>query len=253
MEKQMNINGVNGRYWKIKNEGVRAPHCHDAQKWISESRPIEGFGNGALLRVEIRHDDGCKNGHNSFSITADVYIPGRRDVEACGCLHDEIATVFPELAHLIKLHLSSTDGPLHYVENTCYHAGDRDCHGLRKGEKRQIKNERTGKPCWELVAEIDGEDVPIRDLKNYVNSDTAPASPRVYYAPLCRVGEGKERDFEAARRAAVWPDATDEQLSPPRAELEALLIARLPQLLADFKRDVEAIGFEFLANESANG
>lgn len=79
MEKQMNINGVNGRYWKIKNTGVRAQHCHDAQKRISESRPIIGYGKGAL----------------------------------------------------------------HYVENTCYHASDRDCHGLRKGEKRQIKNGQT--------------------------------------------------------------------------------------------------------------
>lgn len=252
MEKQININGVNGRYWKIKNEGARAPHCHDAQKWVSESRPIGGYGKGALMNVTIRHDDACRNGHNSFAITADVRIPGQRGIEAGGCLHDEITAVFPELAHLIKWHLSSTDGPLHYVSNTCYQAGNRDCHGLLKGEKRQIRNGRTGSPVWELVAEIDGEEVPIRKLENHMDSETQPAAPRVYYAPWCSVGEGKERDFEAARRAAIWPEATDEQLSLPRTELEALLVARLPSLLAEFRRDVEAIGFEFMAGESKN-
>lgn len=39
-----------------------------------------------------------------------------------GCIHDEVAKHFPELAHLIKWHLSSTDGPMHYVANTVYWA-----------------------------------------------------------------------------------------------------------------------------------
>jgi uncharacterized protein Usg len=99
-----------------------------AQKWISEARPISGYGAGGQITVSVRFDDECKNGHQTFSITADVYTTAsrrRHDCQACGCLHDDIAAIFPELAPLIKWHLTSTDGPMHYVANTCHHAGDR--------------------------------------------------------------------------------------------------------------------------------
>lgn len=55
--------------------------------------------------------------------------------------------------------------------------------------------------------------------------------------------EGKERELDHARSSAVWPEATDEQLCLPREELKALLEARLPQLLADFKKDMLEAGF----------
>ena len=86
-------------------------------------RLISGWGNGAMIKAEIRLDDECKNGHDSFSITGEIYIPKRRDCEACGCLHDEIAEKFPELAPFIRWHLTSTDGPMHYLANAMYHAG----------------------------------------------------------------------------------------------------------------------------------
>ena len=55
--------------------------------------------------------------------------------------------------------------------------------------------------------------------------------------------EGKPRDFEAARKSAIWFDATDKQLSLPSEELKELLIARLPFLMANFKKDIESLGF----------
>lgn len=91
-------------------------------------KPIAGYGAGALLTATVRFDDRCGNGHNTFSITADVTTPrsrARRDIEAGGCLHDEVAKHFPELAPLIQWHLVSTEGPLHYVENTMYWLGRR--------------------------------------------------------------------------------------------------------------------------------
>lgn len=66
----------------------------------------------------------------------------------------------------------------------------------------------------------------------------------VYHAGE-RIGEGKKRDFAAARSCAVWPDATDEQLSAEPAELKKMLLARLPALMADFKADIEKLGFEY--------
>ncbi len=125
MEKAHSINGVNGRLFVVKNPGVRADGCFDAQKWASESRKISGYGAGGTMTVEIRFDDECKNGKNSFAITASVVTNESRkigDIQAGGCMHDDIARVFPELASLIQWHLFDTNGPMHYVANTVYHA-----------------------------------------------------------------------------------------------------------------------------------
>lgn len=193
------------------------------------SRQITGYGGGAVLSVELRFDDECLNGHETFSITGKVRWLGLRDVEACGCIHEDIARVFPELKPLIKWHLTSTDGPMHYIANTCYHAGDRDCHGLRKGrESRSLARTRCPPGCRRPSS------------TSRVMSNRHPVL--VEYELLCREGEDKARDLDAARRAAVWP-ATDEELCQERPQLEAVLKARLPGLLAAFKQDMLNVGF----------
>lgn len=159
-------------------------------------------GDPCTLIATVRHDDECRNGHNTFAITADLYEkhvqrgePTTKHigsgktlwVNAGGCLHEEIARRIPELAPFIKWHLCSTDGPMHYLANTIYLAGDRDAWG---------------KP-------------------------------------------GKARELDAARRAAIWPEATDEELSAPREILKAKLEARLPVLLAEFRAAVESLGLKF--------
>lgn len=76
------------------------------------------------IKVNIRYDDECSNGHNTFAITADIdeQRPDGRYVDhSGGCCHDEIVRRFPEFAHLIKWHLCSSDEPLHYIANTIYH------------------------------------------------------------------------------------------------------------------------------------
>lgn len=133
------------------------------------------------IYVKIRYDDTCQNGHNTFSITGIIYE--NRVHRWGGCIHKEIKKHFPNLRKFIKWHLCSSNGPLHYVANTVYHAG-------------------------------------VTEWK-------------------------KERNFNAARSCAIWPEATDEQLSLPSHELEALLVARLPKLMADFKQAIEELGFEY--------
>ena len=160
----------------------------------------EEKGKKYQITANVRYDDKCNNGHNSFSITADIKSSFSGQVwseESGGCCHAEVAEHFPLLAPLIKWHLTSSEGPMHYISNAVYHAGDKDCHGLRKGEFRQYG----------------------------------------------RTGEGKERDLEAARSCAVWPEATDEELSAP--DLEQKLLARLPALMAEFKLAVESLGFTY--------
>lgn len=71
--------------------------------------------------VTVRHDDRCGNGHNTFSVTADIHENGRE--YSCGTMPDEVARRFPDLAPYLKWHLTSTDGPMHYVDNTFYWLG----------------------------------------------------------------------------------------------------------------------------------
>lgn len=189
------------------------------------------------ITANVRYDDQCGNGHNSFSITADIY---RRDgnnrwcESSFGCQHDSVAKHFPQLAPYIKWHLFSADQPLHYIANTVYHAGDRDHNGLRKGEERQIVNGRTKLPCWKLEAD--------KNIPEYHDSAEQPRQfATLRYVPLVRIGEGKPRNLDAARSCAIWPDATDEELTA--TGLEDRLKERHAQLMTDFRAAVESLGF----------
>jgi len=99
-----------------------------------------GFLNGEKVDavINIRYDDKCGNGHNSFAITADIYKAGRqktdRNLISAGCCHDEIIALAPELEPLIKWHLCSSDGPMHYVANTIYHARETDTANMKPGD-----------------------------------------------------------------------------------------------------------------------
>lgn len=128
-----------------------------------------------VCAVCIRFGDDLRNGAKTFSITG--HTPS-----SAGTIHDQIAEHFPQYAHLIKWHLVSTDGPLHYVANAVWHAGEGP-NGTKK------------------------------------------------------------RNLDAARKTAVWPDATDEDLLQPG--LEDRLWARLPQLMKDFRQDMEGLGFSW--------
>lgn len=73
------------------------------------------------------------NGHEPyFSVTGEIRnlynTRGTTNIEACGCLHDEIAQYAPVLVPVIKVHLCDRDGkPLHAVENAHYWAGFGRC------------------------------------------------------------------------------------------------------------------------------
>lgn len=286
------INGVNGRMCTIHEpREVRGNLVHLSQKWVSEARPVDGYGTDGVMHAEIRFDDECKNGHQSFSITASVYTREsrrQRDIAAGGCMHEEIENVFPELAPLSKWHLMSTDGPMHYVANTVYHAGDLDHNGRRAGEPsawrtviyfgactvahriedkfarfiqdrvgsgtfqvaaRAHDNEKPGayqfEPKYTLVGY--GEkwhECPFDDEATAQEWAAALNNGTVCFRQIATsYSEGKTRDLNAARSVAVWPEATDEQLSAEPEELKAALLARLPQLVADFRADMERIGF----------
>lgn len=240
-------------------------------------------GTRYRITVKIRYDDQRSNGHNSFGLTADIdrYDGGRWIEESGGCQHAEIVKHFPELEPFIKWHLMSTDGPIHYLQNTLYHAGDRDHWGYRKGEPKRWKTtiqfdnvpiqHKMKKNLSEYLSKSDEWNLDVisvkhpRDIETFGDHYTFAGLPCKWHdAPfrteqdadefataleVCEVsfnrtavaeGEGKEPDLEAARRSAVWPEASLEQLQDRDA-----LVARLPSLMERFKADVESLGLEY--------
>jgi hypothetical protein len=130
---------------KDKAPGLPASTLVKDQKFTKTFHYFED-GEPRTLVVEVRHDDECGNGHNSFAITGNLFdrtkrIPGESSIthssgkrlwlSSCGCLHDEIAKHAPEFAPFLKWHGTHTDEPLHYVANTTYHAGNSDPEAAR--------------------------------------------------------------------------------------------------------------------------
>lgn len=203
-------------------------------------------GETYKLTATVRYDDNCGNGHNSFAITGAQYRKrknGTWEEDSFGCIHEIIVKYFPELEPYIKWHLCGSDGPMHYVANTLYHASDKDCWGLRKGEKRQLRNGRTGLPVWEaVVVDAEGNAHALPTYKHpWIDAEDKPAkNGDIQYQPHMIVGEGKDINLDHARSCAIWPDASLEDLQD-----ENKLKARLPQLMEEFKQAVESLGFTF--------
>jgi hypothetical protein len=257
-------------------------------------------GEPRAIVATVQHDDRCRNGHNTFSITGEIYTPrcrrGEKTInaggqtlylESCGCIHEEIAERIPELAPFIKWHLCGTNGPMHYIANTMHHAGDRDCWGRRPGEPFRFEygvrfNDvpvthtlKTGFYDWlqehyapgkvfsvvgiphkgslgtHYTLSVDGiaygdewHDCPFDHEAGAEEFALALANCHVdFVAITTEVSKGKPRDLDAARRAAIWPDATDEELTEPG--LEQRLRDRLPALLAEFRAAVESLGLVY--------
>lgn len=254
-------------------------------------KAIDYHGTPAVIVAEVRFDDECGNGHNTFAITGDIRAVDRRVNRhgggwlAGGCLHDEIREKFPELTPFIKWHLCSTDGPMHYLANTLFMAGDKDCWGKRKGDVTGWEfgvrfngvpvTHRLPEKFWtwarmmhgqskfkvRAIAHVDREgeykysphytfqgfaekwhECPFRDKTEAEEMCDALNGCEVQWIRIpVRYSDGKERELDSARRASVWLEATDEELIADG--LKERLEARLPALLAEFRRDVESLGF----------
>lgn len=195
---------------------------------------------GELVRVKVRFDDQCGNGHNSFSITGEIYgrkrIPNETKAKNAqgktvwlhsgGCIHNEIKKEFPRLAHLTRWHGFTSEGPLHYLENTMYHA---DQHAANKCWVYAIDPATKDERCAKYCSTDEGRGI----LKAYPEKGI---EARMEIDPKTE----KKANIEAARRCAVWPDANLVQLSDKEALKE-----RLPLLMSDFRADIEKLGFTF--------
>jgi hypothetical protein len=76
--------------------------------------------------VTIRLNDECKNGHQDFAITANIYETGKPKTDRYfiggGCCHDDILKAFPQFKIFVDLHLCDYKGiPMHPTANGFYH------------------------------------------------------------------------------------------------------------------------------------
>lgn len=99
--------------------------------------------NGNSMTIKIRLNDECKNGHQDFAITADIYEKDKPKTDRyCimgGCCHDEILAAKPELGIFIRLHLCDYKGiPMHAIENGFYHL--REGLGNIKPDNQKFKS-----------------------------------------------------------------------------------------------------------------
>ena len=172
---------------------------------------VHNLPNGKVLVVKLRYDDDCKNGHNTFAITGELWSSRRgyeanqrnknneNALECFGCVHSDIMHYKGKTyGHLIRWHLVSDDGPMHYVGNTLYHLGY-----------------KTGPDTWYAK-----EHMP--DIEYARSSACWPDMPESY------VCDPDKRMLKVTREAAAVPI---------KAELEA----RLPALMEEFHRDMATI------------
>lgn len=189
-----------------------------------------------VLVIKLEFEKQCDGG-NIFHITAHLYdrdyisfegyYPNKngnnRYLGSCGCLHDEIAIHAPELKHLIKWHGTSTNGPLYYIENTLYHV---DEHGPTH--------------AWIYYTPTTTDPLGLSDCKEillkYAKLEKLALAEKY---PCYRIELDKktikECNLDAARRSAVWPEATREDLTREN------LLKRLPKLMEDFNGDMKEI------------
>jgi hypothetical protein len=225
---------------------------------VTVAQQVRSLSCTTDLRVHMLHlqwDDRCKNGFNTFSVRTATYerrgdseplqfycneqgqqVPLGLVNRGSNLLDDTaIAAHFPGVAALVAYRLMAPHGPLHYFVNTTYMAGDRDCWGYRKDEQRRARD--SGLPLWRLSVE------QARALGHTCSLVAAAEKPCAGAMPWLM--DGKEHELASARRSAVWPEATDEDLCLPKEVLEQLLHARLPGVVQDFRRHLESAGLAY--------
>lgn len=169
-------------------------------------------GTRYRITATARYDDQCGNGHNSFAITAEIDRKtgnGRWEEDSGGCCHEEVAKHFPQLAPLLKWHLTSSDGPMHYVANGLYWAGH--CE------------------AW---------------MRDKTKSNSAPPNLEFLKSTILYGALSSDADFDLAdhvhsdMRGFTWNEAKANALRD-------WLPTRLTALMTEFKTAVESLGLTY--------
>lgn len=248
------------------------------------SKEIKLDGKRLNMSVMVRYDDECGNGHNTFSMTVDIRTL-RGGYYMGGCCHEKIKTFFPELAPYVKWHLTSSDGPMHYIDNSLYHARTTTHKGKRVGEPVSFETRLgfKGMPFtfsehtngfFDYLKSLDGDirEIGIIPIEHKSDPETysckytlsgVAINKEWYQCPFDTKNEAEEflRALNNFKMMFIevpteWCEAVEPNLDYARssavwteAELEDFteenLIARLPGLMTEFRNDVESLGFVY--------
>lgn len=230
--------GIEGdmHYQKPGEDGLITSQVFKATRLDKEERRVT---------VEVRFDDSCHNRHESLSITVS-------HVDGGGADHEMVQAVFPELQWILPYHLCSTEGPMHYMTNTVWHAGDRDCWGGRNGDVR-FTDYYVGADRWNLLVDYPEEKhriigPKVRKFNTREEAEEAAEQKGLKVIDhVTQYHEGKEPDLDAARRGAIWPDATDAELMQEPKQLREQLRKRLPMVQGEFLAWMVMAGFQLPA------
>jgi hypothetical protein len=234
---------------------------------------------GEKITVTLRFDDSCKNGYNEFAITGTITNYGY--VKDCGHIPKDIEKYFPEFQKYIKWHLCSTKGPMYYLENTLYHAGDSE--NIDKPAGTPIRHEtivRFGENPIQhtfngsFMKFLQGSNFNTLEICKLEDNSNYRRNPKYSFNGyaikeryLCPFNTSTEAEnflyalqncnpiFETI--ATDWVKSKEPNLEYarqsaiwPTATLEQLrdkeqLLARLPQLMQEFQADMIELGFTY--------
>ena len=87
--------------------------------------------------------------------------------------------------------------------------------------------------------------------RHYFTGTLQAAREARIYHHLCKKTQDTRAKIDASlvymRATALWPDATNEDLLQPESRLLVALKRRLPTIIAEFEKDMTALGFQLLA------
>lgn len=170
--------------------------------------PTARYGRNAQIKVKAGLHKLDGNARPYFSVTGEIFVPGRRDCEACGCMHEVILKYWPELAPVVALHLSDDRGtPMHAEANGWYWlagyyggADERYHGGNSKGHYGGQYREPTPSECLENFA--DHVRIPIEQAKEcaiaWENYDDWKSSRRWFGQWLAKQADRWQREANAA-------------------------------------------------------
>lgn len=139
--------------------------------FFASSKTYKEDGHTYRIRAEVRLDDECKNGHEDFSVTGDIYkvhANGRETWQSGCCIHEEISKHFPQLREFVRLHLCDYRGvPSYPVENGFYH--------IQNGNRKAVE-----KLLYCCTSETVDEAMTLKDkdklfFKSWLESHCLPA------------------------------------------------------------------------------
>lgn len=205
------------------------------------------MSNGHTLKATAGFDVDFAAKHNQepyFRVVADE-MNRRGRVVACGMMHEEIAATFPDLKPLLRWHLWSKEGPMHYTANAL--------HWLEgAGGIRKLYRDETTMQCFEhfkALANFGLDDSDeVLDLYRGTGVSDDEWGALVRHARDSLTIKAMAEDVPVSE-TEVFCKAHDQRTVMMRERLRARVIpwaeARLPNLIELMTADLAKVGIEW--------